>query len=202
MRKKPPMGSAAAAVDPATTQDTPIVPAVDTVVQRHEETDALNAAPVGGPALENLGETIVNDANAVAAASIDTVIAPPYVATATVVEGARTLEADLVDLRDPAVVVAEQLVQGIPNADLVEAVRRVLAGEVAPAPVPTAEPADVSYAVLRANMRLGHAALMDLKHNGQDYAPFHLVFVTEAEFVPLRAAQVFGGFWDEGVEEA
>lgn len=89
--------------------------------------------------------------------------------------------------------IARALVGTEPNPDLVEAVRRVLAGEVVEGSTAIADPRKV---------RLGHRALMHLDRNDESYGPFDTVFVTEAEFDRLKAGHVFAGYWDEGVEEA
>lgn len=97
---------------------------------------------------------------------------------------------------DPAPVAA-QLVEGVPNADLIEAYRRSLEGGAvqglfeAMSPQPTTSP-----------QRLGHVALMDLDHDGEAYPPFSTVFVTEKEFDRLKALSVFEGWWEEGEEES
>ncbi|WP_157080314.1 hypothetical protein [Sphingobium cloacae] len=45
----------------------------------------------------------------------------------------------------------------------------------------------------------GHVALMHLHLDGAIHEPDALVFVTEDEFGPLKAASVFGGEWSDGV---
>lgn len=89
--------------------------------------------------------------------------------------------------------IARALVGTEPNPDLVEAVRRVLAGEVVEGSTAIADPRKV---------RLGHRALMHLDRDDESYGPFDTVFVTDAEFDRLKAGHVFAGYWDEGVEEA
>tara|TARA_R110000868_G_scaffold230335_6_gene483491 strand:+ start:10034 stop:10282 length:249 start_codon:yes stop_codon:yes gene_type:complete len=48
--------------------------------------------------------------------------------------------------------------------------------------------------------KFGHAVLMTLHHNGQVFSPDDedVVFVDEAEFDALKAAQVFDGEWEDG----
>ncbi|MGH6979313.1 MAG: hypothetical protein ACRED4_08500 [Brevundimonas sp.] len=91
---------------------------------------------------------------------------------------------------DPiALAVASQLVDGVPNADLVEAVRQVLASDAL-------KPASVVYP----EWRLGFPVEMHLHLDRDEFAPGELAFVTEDEFDTLQKAKVFAPDldWEDG----
>ncbi|WP_287012001.1 hypothetical protein [Brevundimonas sp.] len=75
---------------------------------------------------------------------------------------------------------------------------------VAPAPpvkpVP-ATPAGSRSGKVADGTRRGHSALMALDFDREHFAPDATVFVTQAEFAGLKAARVFDGEWEGGVEE-